>query len=177
MCIEAVREVVEENQQLDLGVLVECVLEALKITMSSNNGKFDNNFTQINGATIGGPESASVTDIFGAVNIDPVAKNGGPIVPTDWKRYRYDTFNIEEDVEDQKLSGFTEYLNSNILENKIKFTMETSRQKLVFLDTKVHLKNRYRIPEIYSKPTDFILFGSSNPLAISLYRSHPVRSS
>ena len=43
-------------------------------------------------------------------------------------------------MEDQKLSSFTEYLNSNILENKIKFTMETNRQELVFLDTKVHLK-------------------------------------
>ena len=155
MCIEAVREVVEDNQQLDLGVPVECVLEALEITMSSNNGKFANNFfTQINGATIGGPESASVTDIFGAIYIDPVAKNGGPIVPTDWKRYRDDTFNIEEDVEEQELSSFTEYLNSNILESKMKFTMETSRQELVFLDTKVHLKNGYLIPEIYSKPTD-----------------------
>ena len=81
-------------------------------------------------------------------------KNGGPIVPTDWKRYRDDTFNIEEDVEEQELSSFTEYLNSNILESKIKFTMETSRQELVFLDTKVHLKNGYPIPEIYSKPTD-----------------------
>ena len=46
-------------------------------------------------------------------------KNGGPIVSTDWKRYRDDTINIEEDVEDQKLSSFTEYLNSNMLENKI----------------------------------------------------------
>ena len=124
MRIEAVRKVVEDNQQLDLGVPVECVLEALEITMSSNNGKFANNFfTQINGATIGGPESASVTDIFGAIYIDPVAKNGGPIVPTDWKGYRDDTFNIEEEVEEQELSSFTEYLNSNILESKIKFTM------------------------------------------------------
>ena len=33
--------------------------------MSSNNGKFRNNFfTEINGATISGPESASVTDIL-----------------------------------------------------------------------------------------------------------------
>ena len=37
---------------------------------------------------------------------------------------------------------------------KIKFTMEASSQKLVFLDTKVHLKNGYLVPEIYSKPTD-----------------------
>ena len=69
MCIEAVREVVEDNQQLNLGVPVECVLEALEITVLSNNGKFANNFfTQINGANIGGPESA--------VYIDPVVKMG-----------------------------------------------------------------------------------------------------
>ena len=74
MCTEAVREVVEDNQKLDLGVPVECVLEALEITMSTTNGKFVNNFfTPINGATIGGPESASVTDIFRAVYVDPVA--------------------------------------------------------------------------------------------------------
>ena len=79
---------------------------------------------------------------------------GGPIVPTDWKRYRDDTFNIEENTEDQILNSFTEYLNSNILENKIKFTMETSSQELFFLDTKVHLKNNYLVPEIYSKSTD-----------------------
>ena len=62
------------------------------------------------------------------------------MVPTDWKRYRDDTFNIGEDVEEQELSSFTEYLNPNILESKIKFTMETSRQELVFLDTKATLK-------------------------------------
>ena len=32
--------------------------------------------------------------------------------------------------------------------------METSRQELVFLDAKVHLKNGYLILDIYSKPTD-----------------------
>ena len=84
MCIKAVRKVAEENQQMDLGVPVDCVLEALEITMSSNNGKFENNFfTQIYGATIGGPESASVTDIFGEVYIDAVPKHGRPIVS--WK--------------------------------------------------------------------------------------------
>ena len=32
--------------------------------------------------------------------------------------------------------------------------METSKQDLVFLDTKVHLREGYLIPEIYSNPTD-----------------------
>ena len=32
---------------------------------------------------IGGPESASVIDIFGAVYVDPVAEWGGPFAPTE----------------------------------------------------------------------------------------------
>ena len=79
MCIEAVRRVLETAQSREfLEVPVECILEALKITMTSNNGEFlKRHFTQINGATTGGPTSASVTDIFGAVFIDPVAKEIG----------------------------------------------------------------------------------------------------
>ena len=155
MCINAVKKVVEDNPQVDLGVPVDCVLEALELTMSSNNGEFRNNFfTQINGATIGGPESASVTDIFGAVYVDPVAERSGPFAPTEWKRYRDDTWDLEEEVTEPQLHEFTEYMNSSVLQNKIKFTMETSKQDLVFLDTKVHLREGYLIPEIYSKPTD-----------------------
>ena len=57
--------------------------------MSSNNESFASNFlTRINRAKMGGPELASVTDIFGAVYIDPVAKNGSPFVPKDGKRYQ-----------------------------------------------------------------------------------------
>ena len=53
--------------------------------MSTNTGKFGNRFyTQINEATIGGPESASVTDIFGVVYIDPRAIQAGA---KNWKRY------------------------------------------------------------------------------------------
>ena len=89
MCKNSVRRVVEENPQTDSDVLLECVLEVLEITMSSNSKSFANNFlTQINGATIGGPELASVTDIFGALYIYPVANNGSPFVRKDWKGYQ-----------------------------------------------------------------------------------------
>ena len=123
--------------------------------MSSNNESFANNFfTQVNGATTGRPESASVTDIFRAVYIDPVARNGGPFVPKDLKRYRDDTWDLEDHVSEQQLGTFTGYLNSYVLENKIKFKRETSKNELVFLDTKVHLKDGFLISEIYSMPTD-----------------------
>ena len=103
MCINAVKKVVGDNPQIDLGVPVDCVLEALEIVLSSNNGEFRNNFfTQINGATIGGPELASMTDIFSAVYVDPVAERGGPFAPTEWKRYRDDTCGPEEEVTEPK---------------------------------------------------------------------------
>ena len=156
MCIEAVRRVLETAQSTEfLEVPVECILEALKTTMTSNNGEFLRRyFTQINGATIGGPASASVTNIFGVVFMDPVAKEGGPLISGDWKRYRDDTWDIEENVNEKDLVQFTEYMNAKVLKDNIKFTLEHSETELVFLDTKVHLKNGFLSPEIYSKPKD-----------------------
>ena len=92
MCIEVIIRVLQAYPHIDLKVPTESIIEALEITMSSNNTKFGGIFfTQSNGATTGGPESASVTVIFGAIFIDPVAKAGGPFIPSDWKRYKDDT--------------------------------------------------------------------------------------
>ena len=89
--------------------------------MTSNNGEFlKRHFTQINGATIGGPASASVTDIIEAVFIDPVAKEGVLFIPGEWKRYRDDTWDIEENVNEKDLVKFTEYMNAKVLKDKIK---------------------------------------------------------
>ena len=49
---------------------------------------------------------------------------------------------------------FAEYMNAKVLKDKIKFTLKHSETELVFLNTKVHLKNGFLVPEIYSKPTD-----------------------
>ena len=57
-------------------------------------------------------------------------------------------------MNEKDLVQFTEYMNAKVLKDKIKFTLEHSETELVFLDTKVHLKNGFLIPEIYSKPTD-----------------------
>ena len=56
---------------------------------------------------------------------------------------------MEDLVSEQQLETFTEYLNSNVCENKIKFKRETGKNELVFLDTKVHLKDSFLI-----SPTD-----------------------
>ena len=93
MCIQAVEKVVTQYPEHVLEMPVDCILEALRITMWTNTGKPGNMFyTQINGATIGGTESASVTDIFGAKYTDPIAIQVGA---KDIKRYRDGTLDVE----------------------------------------------------------------------------------
>ena len=87
MCKEAIKRVLQADPHIDLKVQTESIIEAQEITMSSNNTKFgDRFFTQSNGATKGGPESARGTDIFGAIFMDSVAKAGEPFIPSDSKK-------------------------------------------------------------------------------------------
>ena len=57
-------------------------------------------------------------------------------------------------MDEKDLVQFTEYIYTKVLKDKIRFTLEHSDTELVFLDTKVHLKNGFLISEIYSKSTD-----------------------
>ena len=87
MCLKTVGQLLDFcNQDL-------YILDALAITMTSNTCNFmGKNFTQIDGATIGGPESASVIDIFGAEFIDSKTEKNITNEDEDWERYRYDSF-------------------------------------------------------------------------------------
>ena len=74
-----------------------------------------------------------------------------------------------QNSQNSEFTEFTEYMNAKVLKDKIKFTLEHSETELVFLDTKVHLKNGFLIPEIYSKPTDsheYLNPKSSHPLNV-----------
>ena len=154
-CTEAVKKVLETNvNEYSLySSLIECIQEALAITMSSNNDTFNSKFfTQVNGATIGGPESASTTDIFGAIHIDTLAREGdGALIPEDWKRYRDDTFDIDTNCTGEMTENFIKYLNNTVLPGKIKFEPEYSEKHLDFLDVRVYLRGGYLIPELHSK--------------------------
>ena len=70
-CLQAVED--RFNLEPFKSPSTKCILEALKITMTSNSAEFDSrSFTQIDGATIGSPDSGIVIDIFGAIYIDNV---------------------------------------------------------------------------------------------------------
>ena len=118
--------------------------------MSSNNYEFqEKHYTQINGATIGGQESVSTTDIFRAVFIDEPALKEGPFVPTEFCGYRDDMFDVEITKTKEDINKFTDF--SNGLIPGIRFKPKIRED---FLDTKVTVENGYLIRLPYSKLTD-----------------------
>ena len=170
MCIQAVREAIDKWGENSSPNMKEYVCEALEITMFDNNGEIDNkHFTQIQGATIGSPDPASVTDIFGGRFKDTVARNGGPFEPRDWRRYRDDTWNIEwGDAKVERLEEFTQYLNQNVLQGRILFKLKHDEREITFLDTTVRLINGYLVMEIYSKPADVHQYLYGAPIFVCL---------
>ena len=141
----------------------ECILEAIGITMTSNSTKFSNRFfTQIDGATIGSPDSGSITDIFGAVFIDKKFMEECPRKPDNYKRYRDDTIDVCKNTTEKEQQEITGWMNSNIYQNKIKFNIESIGEEIIFLDTKVKVvevqkegEQRFILaPSMYSKDTD-----------------------
>ena len=158
-CIEAVKEVLGTRMKNEPPI--ECVIEAIEITMSRNQCEFMGRYyTQINGATIGGTDSGSITDIFGARVIDKKIKEDCPWPTTTYMRYRDDTFEASNngvEVEKEK----TEWMNSNIDERiRVTDNLESGiEEKTNFLDITTQVRKDKEgenkiITSTYSKPTD-----------------------
>ena len=163
LCIEAVRKPLYEWKPRWSKSSKECICEAVEVTMTSNNGCIAGQFfTQIDGATIGGTDSASITDIFRGQFIDPVAEremktNAGIILkPLDWRRYRDDTSDNEEGELDnsENVKRFTTYLNEEVCTGTIVFKPDSDPNQLVFLDTRANLSGGFLRLVIYCKPTE-----------------------
>ena len=163
LCIEAVRKALDKLKRRWSKSRKECICEAVEITMTSNNGciawQF---FSQIERETIGGPDSASITDIFGGQFIGPVGERGMKtnaaeiLKLLDWRRYRDDTFDIEigELANPENVKRFTSYLNEEVCKGKNVFEPDSDPNQLVLLDTRVNFRGGFIRPVIYSKPTD-----------------------
>ena len=142
----------------------ECILEAVDITMSGNTAHFCNRyFTQIDGATIGSPDSGSITDIYGAIHIDKKFIDESPIKPQNYKTYRDDTIDICINSSKQEQNKITDWMNENICKDKIKFKVESMGDEVTFIDTQINVMKDERneeqdsyilVPRMYSKETD-----------------------
>ena len=139
-CLSAVESVLPNRRFQCLSS--DCILEAIEVTMSSNSTQFDGRqFTQIDRATIGSPDSGFITDIYGAVHIDQVLIQQCPIVPQNYKRYRDDTIDVCRNSSREEQERITDWINENIEKDKTKFSIECIGEEVQFLDTEVNVVN------------------------------------
>ena len=133
----------------------ECILEAVDITMSSNTAHFCNRyFTQIDGATIGSPNSVSITDIYGAIHTDKKFIDESPVKPQNYKRYRDDTVDICKNSSKQEQNKIADWMNENICKDKIKFKVESMGDDVMKDERNEEQDSYILVPRMYSKATD-----------------------
>lgn len=139
-----------------------CILEAVKICLESNNSEFNGgHYIQCHGTAMGPKNACSYADLAMG-KIDELA-TGGPVKPNLWWRYRDDVVEVwTHGLE--KLHEFTDYINS--LYPTIKFELVYSDRTLNVLDLTLTFKDGFISTDIYSKPTDshlYLPYNSSHP--------------
>ena len=114
----------------------ECIVEAVEICLDSNNSEFfGNHYIQQHGTAMGPKNACSYADLAMG-EIDILAKEGGPVKPNLWFRYRDDVVDVWTHGE-EKLQEFTNYINA--LYPTIKFELVQSYETLNVLDLTLKL--------------------------------------
>jgi len=140
------------------------ILKLLQYVLTKNNFDFNGkHYLQVGGTAMGTKVAPSFAILFMA---DFEDKNVYTYhtQPKVWFRYIDDIFLIWEHSSEE-LHNFVEHLNT--CHPTIKFTSETSTEKVNFLDTTVHLTPEGTLyTTLYSKPTDshnYLRFDSAHP--------------
>ena len=93
-CLQAIEKVLCESEEIIISDN-NCILEAIELTMTSNNCSYlGKHFTKIDDATIGGNNAGSITDIYGAEYINKIIYEECPFDIEEYKRYGDDTFDV-----------------------------------------------------------------------------------
>ena len=123
-------------------------------------------YLQIEGAAMGTSLAPNYANLF-TDRFETHALAGYPPKPLVWKIFIDDIFMIWTYGEDS-LNHFVEYLNS--LHESIKFTHESSRTEINFLDTTLKFDTkRELITTLYNKPTDthlYFHYSSAHPSTV-----------
>jgi predicted GIY-YIG superfamily endonuclease len=142
------------------------LIRLLELILKLNHFEFNNKYyLQIKGTAMGSPTAPSYANTFmGKLEEDMLGS--APTSPFCWKRFIDDVFFIWTSSE-QDLDDFKIHMNS--FHNSIKFTFESSNERVSFLDVCIQLVDCKVITSLYSKPTDahsYVLPTSSHPYHI-----------
>ena len=124
----------------------------------NNNSRFaDIHLLQINGTATGAPNFCSYSDIV-ISQLDKIINEKRASKFQEcfyFSRYRDDCLVLWcEDIE--KLNNFPKMLN--VLDEKLKFTMEIGGNSICFLHLKIHIQNNRLETIVYNKSTDSHLY-------------------
>ena len=141
----------------------DTVLLLLKEVLTKNNFEFNGkNYLQVGGTAMGTKLAPSYANIFMG-ELEQKTIESYDKEPLLWVRFIDDIFSIWTHGENE-LHKYHQHLNS--FHESIKYTMEYSFEKVVFLDTWVKKLKSKLIVELYTKPTDthnYLHFTSSHP--------------
>ena len=141
----------------------ESLIKLLEFVLNKNNFKFDGkNYLQINGCAMGSKCSPSFAILF-MDYFEQQFLETYHLQPLMYKRYIDDIFMIWTHGQDE-LNKFLEHINS--CSEHIKFTWETSKTSVNFLDLTIKISNNHIVTDLYTKPTDshnYLLYSSAHP--------------
>ena len=139
------------------------LMELLNLVLTLNNFQFKGeDYLQVGGTAMGTRVAPSYANIFMS-QFEEKHVYTYRLKPLAWYRYIDDVFCIWQHG-DIELNNFVEHLNNT--HDTIKFSMETSKVEISFLDTMVKLDNGEIITDLYCKPTDrnnYLPFNSAHP--------------
>ena len=162
--ISAVRQQLSHHRHPSENPTNHSICELLRLVLTCNNFQFDNkHYLQVGGTAMGTKLAPSFANIFMGWFEDNFVYTY-KLKPLVWKRYIDDVFMIWQHG-DTELKDFIAHLNTR--HDTIKFTEESSRSSINFLDITVTLTAQGTLKtSLYCKPTDshnYLLYSSEHP--------------
>ena len=106
----------------------------MQLILTENSFKFtDKHYLQTHGVVMGSKMAVAFSVIFVA-HVEKQLINASPCKPFDWKRFIYDMFSVWT-LPETDINNFIDFA-ANSFHATIKFSLEPSSKKIVFLDTK-----------------------------------------
>ena len=129
----------------------ECLVKLLTLVLKNNNFVFNGqHYIQINGTSMGTKMAPSYANIFMGELEDKILSSA-PHKPLSWLRF-IDDIDIKWGGTEEQLADFFNHCNK--FHASIKFTHESSSQRISFLDTTTSIKEGYLTTDLHTKETD-----------------------
>ena len=137
--IMSIQKILSQNRAPTENPKNKSIIDLLKLVLEKNNFQFNGqNFLQIDGTAMGTRLAPAYANLF-MQNLENELLKNIQLKPTIWLRYIDDIFFIWEHGE-LELQKWYEYLNGT--HTQIKFTIESSKREISFLDTMVKIDKR-----------------------------------